>query len=87
MFAAVKIVLAFVIACGSLIAVIVESTHPGFVTCFCVSFAVGAIAGEVVRARRRRSVRSLGRAVRHQSDMHALPCLRSPSSQVQSLPE
>jgi hypothetical protein len=63
MFAAVKIILALVIACGSLIAVIVESTHPGFVTCFCVAFAVGAIVGEVVRARRRRSVRSLGRLV------------------------
>ena len=63
MFAAVKIILALVIACGSLIAVIVESSHPGFVTCLCVAFAVGAIAGEVVRARRRRSVRSLGRSV------------------------
>jgi hypothetical protein len=61
MFAAVKIVLGLVIACGSLIAVFVESTHPGFVACFCVAFAVGAIAGEIVRARRRRSVRSLAR--------------------------
>jgi hypothetical protein len=57
MFAAVKIVLAFVIACGSLIAVIVESTHPGFVICFCVAFAVGVIAGELVRFRRRWTVR------------------------------
>ena len=57
MFAGVKIILALVIACGSLIAVIVESTHPGFVTCFCVAFAAGAIAGEIVRFRRRRSVR------------------------------
>ena len=57
MFAAVKIGLAFLIACGSLIAVIVESAHPGFVACFCVAFAVGAIAGEVVRGRRRRIVR------------------------------
>lgn len=53
MFAAVKLILALVIACGSLIAVIVESTHPGFVTCFVVAFAVGAVAGEVVRLRRR----------------------------------
>ena len=61
MFAAVKIILALVIACGSLIALIVESTHPGFVSCFCLAFAVGAIASEVVRARRRRSVRWLSR--------------------------
>ena len=57
MFAAVKMIFALVIAWGSLIAVVVESTHPGFVTCFCVAFAVGAIAGEVVRFRRRRTIR------------------------------
>jgi hypothetical protein len=57
MFAAVKIGLAFLIACGSLIAVIVESTHPGFVACFCGAFAVGAIASELVRLRRRWTVR------------------------------
>ena len=61
MFAAVKIILPLVFACGSLIAVIVESAHPGFVACFCVAFAVGAIAGEVVRSRSRRIVRSLPR--------------------------
>jgi hypothetical protein len=61
MFAAVKIIVAFLVACGSVIAVIVESTHPGFVTCLCVAFAVGVIAGEVVKARRRRAVRWLGR--------------------------
>jgi hypothetical protein len=60
MFAAVKIVLGLAIG-GSLIAVFVESTHPGFVACFCVAFGVGAIAGEIVRARRRRSVRWLAR--------------------------
>lgn len=57
MFAAVRIVLVLVIACGSLTAVLVESTHPGFVTCFCVAFTVGALAGEVVRFRRRQSIR------------------------------
>jgi hypothetical protein len=57
MFAAVKIVFALAIAGGSLIAVFVESTHPGFVTCFCVAFAVGAIAGEVVRFYRRQRIR------------------------------
>jgi hypothetical protein len=61
MFAAVKIILPLVIACGSLTVVIMESTHPGFVACFCVAFAVGAIAGEVVRARRQRIVRSVPR--------------------------
>jgi hypothetical protein len=63
MFAAVKVILGLVIACGSLIAVFMESTHPGFVACFCVAFAVGAIAGEIVKARRRRSVRWLTRRV------------------------
>jgi hypothetical protein len=58
MFAAVKVILALVIACGSLIAVMVESAHPGFVACFCVAFAVGAIAGEVVRIRRAQTVRT-----------------------------
>jgi hypothetical protein len=57
MFAAVKTIVALVVACGSLTAVVVESTHPGFVTCFCVAFAAGAIAGEVVRFRRRRTIR------------------------------
>lgn len=61
MFAAVKIILAVVIACGSLIAAIVESTHPGFVTCFWVAFAVGALAAEVWRARRQRTVRTPAR--------------------------
>jgi len=61
MFAAVKIILPILIALGSVIAVIVESTHPGFVTCLCVAFAAGAIAGEIMRARRRRSVRWLAR--------------------------
>jgi hypothetical protein len=61
MFAAVKIILPILIALGSMIAVIVESTHPGFVTCLCASFAAGAVAGEIVRARRRRSVRWLAR--------------------------
>jgi len=61
MFAAVKIIVALVVACGSVIAVVAESTHPGFVTCFCVAFAVGVIAGEVVKARRRRAVRWPGR--------------------------
>ena len=61
MFAAVKIILPILIALGSMIALIVESTHPGFVTCLCVAFAAGVIAGEIMRARRRRSVRWLAR--------------------------
>jgi hypothetical protein len=60
MFAAVKIVSGLLIG-GSLIAAFVESTHPGFVACFCLAFGVGAIAGEIVRARSRRSVRSMAR--------------------------
>jgi len=61
MFATVKIIIALVIACGSAMAVFVESTHPGFVTCFCIAFAVGEIAGEVVRFSCRRRVRWLAR--------------------------
>jgi hypothetical protein len=61
MFAAVKIIFALVITCGSLVAALVESTHPQFVACFYVAFAVGAIAAEVVRARRQRTVRWLTR--------------------------
>jgi hypothetical protein len=61
MFAAVKIILTLVITCGSLIAVIAESTHPQFVACVYVAFAVGVIAAEAVRARRQRSVRWLPR--------------------------
>lgn len=61
MFAAAKIVFALLIAGGSMIAAILESTHPAFVACFCMAFAVGAIAAEAARARRRRMVRSLAR--------------------------
>ena len=61
MFAAVKILFALVIACGSVIVAILESTHPTFIACCGMAFAVGAIAGELVRVRRRRTVRSLAR--------------------------
>lgn len=57
MFAALKIVGVLVIACGSAIAAIVESTHPAFCACFCMACALGAIAAEALRVRRRRSVR------------------------------
>ena len=61
MFAAVKILLALVVGCGSMIALIVESTHPRFVACIFVAFAVGVIIGESVRARRNQTVRYLAR--------------------------
>jgi hypothetical protein len=63
MFAAVKVIVAAGIACGTLIVSIAEAAHPRFVACFWVAFAIGAIAAEAVRARRRRSIRSLGRKV------------------------
>ena len=64
MFAAVKVIVAAVIACGTLIVSIVEAAHPQYVACFWVAFAFGAIAAEAVRARRRRSIRWLARKVR-----------------------
>ncbi|HWM64971.1 MAG: hypothetical protein QOI59_336 [Gammaproteobacteria bacterium] len=57
MLAAVKIILAAVLACGTLIASFLETTHPQWVACFWVAFAVGVIAAEAMRARRRRSIR------------------------------
>ena len=63
MFAAVKVILAVGIACGTLIATIAQATHPELVACFWVAFACGAIAAEGVRAHRQRSIRSLGRGV------------------------
>ena len=63
MFAAVKFILTLGIACGTLIATIAEAAHPRFVACFWVAFACGAIAAEVVRAHRQRTVRSQVREV------------------------
>ncbi len=77
MFAAVKMIVAAAIACGTLIASFVEAAHPRFVACFWVAFAVGAIVAEVVRARRRRSIRSLGRKVGTWGQMQQSPGSRA----------
>ena len=61
MFAAVKILLPLVLGCGSMVALIGGSTHPRFVAAIFVAFAVGAILGESVRARRSQTVRYLAR--------------------------
>ena len=59
MFAAFKVAVAFMVACGSIIAAIAESRHPLLFGCLCLAFTAGAAAAEVVRARRNSSVRSI----------------------------
>jgi len=58
LYAAVKLILPVVIACGSLIAAIIESAHRGLILCICGGFVVGTVAGELVRRQRRDVVRS-----------------------------
>ena len=62
MFAAVKVIVAIGIACGTLVASIVGTPYPRFAVCFWLAFALGALASEWLRARRRRSVRYLRKA-------------------------
>ena len=62
MFAAVKVIVAIGIACGTLVASIVGTPYPRLAVCFWVAFALGALASEWLRTRRRRSVRYLRRA-------------------------
>jgi hypothetical protein len=61
MFAAVKVIIAAGVACGTLIASIVETPYPRFAACFWVAFTLGAIGAELIRARRQRSIRWLAR--------------------------
>ena len=61
MFAAAKIIVVAGVACGTLVASIVETPYPRFAACFWVAFTLGAIAAELIRARRQRSVRWLAR--------------------------
>ena len=58
MYAAAKLIIGIVIACGSLIAAIVESEHHAFSVCLCSGFVLGAGIGEVVRRRLSQVVRS-----------------------------
>jgi hydroxyethylthiazole kinase-like sugar kinase family protein len=57
MFAAFKVIIAAGVACGTLIASIVEIPYPRFAACFWAAFTLGAIAAELIRARRQRSIR------------------------------
>jgi hypothetical protein len=61
MFAAVKFIVAAGLAGVTLIASIVETPYPRFVACFWLAFTLGAIAAELIRARRQRSIRWLAR--------------------------
>jgi hypothetical protein len=58
-FAVFKIITAFLLACVSVVAAIVESGHPALFSCLFAAFIVGAVAAEVVRVHRSRTVRSL----------------------------
>ncbi len=58
MFAALKIIATFLIACVSVVAAIVESGHPLLLTCLCAAFLSGVLGAEGFRAYRRNTVRS-----------------------------
>jgi hypothetical protein len=57
-FAAIKIIGAFMLACVSVTAAIVESGHPVLFCCLCAAFIVGAVGAEVFRSYRNQMVRS-----------------------------
>lgn len=59
MFAAIKVIGTFVLACVSVAAAVVESGHPVLFCCLCIAFVVGAVGAEAFRAHRNRTVRSL----------------------------
>jgi hypothetical protein len=61
MLATDRLIVGLVVTGGCLIAAAVEAAHPAFLVCFGVAFAAGAIAAEVARVRRRRTIRSLPR--------------------------
>jgi hypothetical protein len=57
-FAAFKVVAAFLLACASVAAAIVESGHPVLFGCSCVAFVAGIVGAEALRIYRKRTVRS-----------------------------
>jgi hypothetical protein len=59
MFAAVKLIVVLGIACGTLVASIVETPYPRFAVIFWIAFGLGIYVAECLRARRQRSVRYL----------------------------
>ena len=58
MFAAFKVVAAFLLACASVAAAIMESGHPVLFGCSCVAFVAGIVGAEALRIYRKRTVRS-----------------------------
>jgi hypothetical protein len=58
-FAALKVITGFVIACGSVIAAIVESGRPALCACFFAAFVAGVLAYYAFLSRRNRTVRTL----------------------------
>lgn len=58
MFAALKVIATFLLACGSVIAAIVESNHPILFGCACAAFLIGIVGAEGFRMYRSHSVRS-----------------------------
>ncbi len=61
MFAAFKVIAAFLVACASVAAAIMESGHPVLFGCSCVAFVAGIVGAEAVRVYRNRGVRSASR--------------------------
>lgn len=58
MFAALKVIATFLLACVSLGAAIVKSGHPLLFSCLCGAFLVGVFGAEAVRLYRNHTVRS-----------------------------
>jgi hypothetical protein len=59
MFAVVKVIIAIAIACGTMVASIVETPYHGLAACFWLAFLLGVWAAERMRALRQRRVRYL----------------------------
>jgi hypothetical protein len=57
-FAAFKVIGAFLLACASVVAAIVESRHPLLFGVACGAFVLGIVGAEALRAYRSRTVRS-----------------------------
>jgi hypothetical protein len=60
-FAAFKVIVAFLLGCVSVAAAIFESGHPLLFGCACVAFVIGLIGAEALRIHRKGSVRSTSR--------------------------
>jgi hypothetical protein len=69
MFAAVKVIVAIGIGCGTMVASIVETPYPRFAVCFWVAFGFGVYVAEWTRSRRQRRVRYLSHRTRALSNV------------------